>query len=187
MCVGIGDIDHAGIHTDIANDRTTVAINHDLATTIAEMTVQAVGIADRDNRDAGIALYIAHPAVADGITCRNVLYLQDSRLQCADVTQPFLTGGTDSIQADAETYHIHLIIGEPFYSGRVQDMLDHLVFQPGFQFCCHAGERIQLLFCEIVEDIGVAAYEMRKYGASHYTALFFQATANLRYIFRLEA
>ena len=92
--------------------------------------------------------------------CRNVLYLQDSRLQRADVTQPFLTGGTDSIQADAETYHIHLIIGEPFYSGRVQDMLDHLVFQPGFQFCCHAGERIQLLFCEIVEDIGVAAYEM---------------------------
>ena len=88
------------------------------------------------------------------------LYLQDSRLQRADVTQPFLTGGTDSIQADAETYHIHLIIGEPFYSGRVQDMLDHLVFQPGFQFCCHAGERIQLLFCEIVEDIGVAAYEM---------------------------
>ena len=98
MCVGIGDIDHAGIHTDIANDRATVAINHDLATTIAEMTVQAVGITDRDNRDAGIALYIAHPAVADGIACRNVLYLQDSRLQRADVTQPFLTGGTDSIQ-----------------------------------------------------------------------------------------
>ena len=79
-CVDIGDVDHAGIHADIADDRAALAVDHDFAAAIAEMTVQAVGITDRDNRDAGIALYIAHPAITDGIACRNVLYLQDSRL-----------------------------------------------------------------------------------------------------------
>ena len=108
MCVGIGDIDHAGIHTDIANDLATVAINHDLATTIAEMTVQAVGITDRDNRDAGIALYIAHPAVADGIACRNVLYLQDSRLQRTYIMQDLICKRIDTIQSDTQTYHVEL-------------------------------------------------------------------------------
>ena len=39
--VDIGDVDHAGIHADITDDRTTVAVNHDFAATIAEMTVQA--------------------------------------------------------------------------------------------------------------------------------------------------
>ena len=48
----VSDIDHAGIHTDIADGRAQAAVQEHRIGTTTQTAREAVGITDRDDRDA---------------------------------------------------------------------------------------------------------------------------------------
>ena len=50
--IGVGDVDHASIHTNIADYRTTFSGDGNFTSPVTEMTVEAIGIADWDDGDA---------------------------------------------------------------------------------------------------------------------------------------
>ena len=81
----VGDVDHARVHADVADNRAALSIDQDLPASVAEVAIQSVGVSDRDDSDPGITFHITHTAITDRIPCGYVLYLQDRRLQGADV------------------------------------------------------------------------------------------------------
>ena len=51
FCINIGDIDHAGVHANIADDRCPFPSHEHFSDSVAQVAVQAVRIADRDDGD----------------------------------------------------------------------------------------------------------------------------------------
>ena len=77
-------IDHRHIHTDITHVLGLLTTYEAVAVTIAEVTVQTVGIANRYGCYHGVALYLSLTTVANGIASGNMTELEDSGLQRAD-------------------------------------------------------------------------------------------------------
>ena len=71
----VGDINHRHIHTDIAHVLCLLAMHQAVAMTIAEVTVQTVGLANRYGGNHRVALDFAFTTVAHSITCRNMTKL----------------------------------------------------------------------------------------------------------------
>ena len=71
----VGDIDHRYIHTDIAHILSFLTMHQAVAMTIAKVTVQTVGIADRNGGNDGVALDFAFTTVAHGVSCWNMAKL----------------------------------------------------------------------------------------------------------------
>ena len=187
MRLDIGNIHHAGIHTDIADDGTTLSVYQHNTLAIAKVAIQPVCIADGDDGNARVAVHIAPATVADGITLRHVLYLENRRLQRADITQAAQAGSADTVEADAQAHHVHLVLRETLDAGGIEDMLDDFVFQPLFQGLRGHLELPDLLHREVVEDRRIAPRKMREDRTRHDTALLAQTLADSGHIAGLEA
>ena len=79
--IDVGYIYQGYVHTDITDDRSTLAIDDDTPFAIAEMPVNPVGISYGNSRYTGRSLQ--HPAttVSDRFSGSQIAYLQNRRLQ----------------------------------------------------------------------------------------------------------
>ena len=115
FCINIGDIDHAGVHANIADDRCPFPSHEHFSDSVAQVAVQAVRIADRNDGNAGGTEGVAFAAVADGLSLRDIPNGHDVRLEAADRAQRGV-GCTDAVQTDSEPHHVEMVAGEPLDS-----------------------------------------------------------------------
>jgi len=106
LAVDVCDINHAHIHTDVSHVGCLLSVDQAIAMSVAQMTVQAVGISDRNGSDAGIACENSFPAVAYGVVSRHIVNLQDGGLQGGDIVQHLVGKRVDAVESDSQTYHV---------------------------------------------------------------------------------
>ena len=126
VAVDIGDIDEAHVHADGSDNGGFVAADEDVPVAVAEAAMEAVGIAYGENGDAGGTRGLPAAVVADGVTGRDFLDLRDATNEAAYLPQPGLHLGFrgDAVEADAETNHVHLGLGESADATGVEDVPD---------------------------------------------------------------
>ena len=73
---------HCHIHTDIANVRSPLTIDKAIAGTTPQMTIQSVGIANRDGSDDGVTRQDSLATIAYGLFLRHMAQLEDGGLEC---------------------------------------------------------------------------------------------------------
>ena len=65
-CGYVGDVDHALVHTDVANCGTFDAADHERGGASTEVAVDTIGIADGDGGDDRRASEFSSASIADG-------------------------------------------------------------------------------------------------------------------------
>ena len=117
--VGVGHVDHAEIHADVAHGGAAVMADEHLPDAVAKAAVHAVGVTDGDDGDARGAGDVGAAAVTDGVASGDVLDLQDGGAERADGLQAaaVAVGGADAVEGDAEAHHVHLLLAEALYTG----------------------------------------------------------------------
>ena len=70
--IRVRDINHAGVHADVTDDWYSFPFDEHVTDTIAQVTVQPVGIPDRDYGDPGRAGGVTFAPVPDGLAFRNL-------------------------------------------------------------------------------------------------------------------
>ena len=122
------DVDEAHVHADAADDRHLVAGDNHMALFVAEVAVEAVGIADGDDGDARGTRGYPAAIVTHGFALGDVLELRNAGDETRHLAEPglHLGLGSHAIEADAEAYHIHLGFGEAGDAGGVEDVVEYL-------------------------------------------------------------
>ena len=123
----VGDIKEAHVHADAAYDGHLPTVYSNATITIAQMTVEPVGIADRYDGDARRTLRYPATVVANRVAFRNVLELRYLGLETADGLKMALYVGLggNAIETDAQTDHVHLCLGEAGDARRVEDVTEN--------------------------------------------------------------
>jgi len=80
----VSDVDHGDVHADIADIGGRLAVYETVATTVAEVAVEAVGIADGDGGDARRTVEDAPPAVAHRLGRCDIVNLKDGSAKGTD-------------------------------------------------------------------------------------------------------
>ena len=111
---------------------------------IAQTTVQAIGIANRYGSDDRIASQLALATVTHGFALGYLVHLQNGGLEGADGMENAVVARIDTIQAETQTTHIQLAIGEVLDAGRVVDMAQNLVREGGLKFLTAHLETLEL-------------------------------------------
>ena len=83
LAVDVGYIYHGYIHADVAHVLCLLTVDQTVGMAIAQMTVQAVGITDRNGGDDTVSVEDGLAAVAHAIPSLDVMHLQDGGLQGA--------------------------------------------------------------------------------------------------------
>lgn len=101
-----------------------MVVDKDASVGEAEVAVEAVGIADREDGDARGARGDPAAVVADGVAGGDKLDLRDACFEAADGKESVLDIGlrSDAVEADAEAHHIELGVGEADDARRVEDV-----------------------------------------------------------------
>ena len=84
VAVNVGDINHAYVHADVAHVRSLLTIHDAVSQSIAEASVETVGIANGDGGDARGAYQLSASAVAYRFRFGYLMYLQYGALQRTD-------------------------------------------------------------------------------------------------------
>ena len=94
--IRVGDVDHAGIHTDIPDDGYPFSFHEDVSDTIAQVAVQTVGVSHGNDRDTGGTGGKAFTTVPDGLSFR---YFPDRGDVCLETAHGLEggIGGTDPV------------------------------------------------------------------------------------------
>ena len=133
LTVDTRDIDHRHVHTDIPYVLRLLTVDETIAVTVAEMTVQTVGIADRNGCNHGVVLYLSLTTVSHRLTGRYTAQLQDGGLQRRHGGKDTVIAGIDTIEADAQTTHVHLALREVLDAGGVVHVSQDLMAEGGLQ------------------------------------------------------
>ena len=96
----VGHVNHTDIHADISDIFCLLAVYETIAMTIAEMTVEAVGIADRDSCDNAVLFKDGATAVTYAFSCRNLTDLENGCLQGADIRQYLVVAWVDAVETE---------------------------------------------------------------------------------------
>ncbi len=124
----IGYVDHAGIHTDVADRRASVAAYKHAHGSATEMTVNAVGISHRYCGNPAATQAFAMTTVADSRPLRPFIYGYDGCIEGADRAQAVLTSVVhclDAVKAYSEAHHVIAMLGEADYAGGIKDMPEY--------------------------------------------------------------
>ena len=140
----IGDINQSYVHTDITNVFGLLTVYQAVAVAIAQVTVQTIGIANRNGGNDRIAIELALATVTNGLGLRHLAHLQDGGLQRADGMENAVIARIDTIQTETQTAHIQLAIGEVLDAGRVVDMAQNLMREGGLKFLTAHLETLEL-------------------------------------------
>ena len=94
--IRVRDIDHAGIHADVADDRNSFPFDEHVTDTIAQVAVQTVGVSHGNDRDTGGTGGKAFTTVPDGLSFR---YFPDRGDVCLETAHGLEggIGGTDPV------------------------------------------------------------------------------------------
>src|SRR5574344_2153638 len=142
---------HAHIHADVSDYWSEFAVYPNFAVPIAQMSVQSIGISNRNSTNDRVALQNTFSAVSDSFGGWHMLDLQNVCLQCADFFQQFVVNCTDTIMTNTQTYHIELIVAEPFNTSRVEYMGHYFVVERFLNLVFCSGEPFYLFMGEVVE------------------------------------
>ena len=128
-----GDVEEAHVHADVADDGHKPAVDEHLCVAVAQMAVEAVGIADGGDSDARGALRHPRTVVAHAVALRDVFELRDAGFEGADGLETALHGrlGRKAVEAYAETHHVVLRFGEPLDAGGVEYVEQYVAFAEG--------------------------------------------------------
>ena len=162
--VDVRHVDHADIHADVAHVGGALPVHQAVGIPVAQVAVQAIGVADGQGGDARVAGQVALAAIAHGVFLGHVAYLQNGGLEGAHILHDAVVYRVDPVEAEAEAHHVELRAGEPLDACRVADMAQDLVRECGLQLERGCLERLYLPAGEGVELRGVAAYQVREYG-----------------------
>ena len=121
------DVNHANIHADVADIWGFLSIDQAVAMTVAQMTVESVGITDGYGSYAAVAIHKTLSAVANGLPRAHITYLKNGGLQCRDVVQHLVGSWIDAVESKSKTHHVEMVLWEMLNTGRVADMADDLV------------------------------------------------------------
>ena len=160
LTVNARDIDHGHIHTDIAYVLRLLAVYQAIAVAIAQVTVQAVGIAYGDGSNHGVMVYRALTAIAYCLSSLHLPHLEDGGLEGADGMENAVVAWVHAIEPDAQATHIHLSLREMLDAGRVVHVAQYLVAEGTLQFTASLVEALELQGREVVEVVAVGPYEM---------------------------
>ena len=123
FAVDIGDIDHTYIHTYIAYIGGFFPIYHAIAVTIAEFSIQPIGIAYGQGCYARRTCQHPFTAVPHRFVGIDVVYLQNYCLQRGYWVQcGIICYGRYAIQTYSKTHHVVLNIQKAFGTGAVAYM-----------------------------------------------------------------
>ena len=140
----VGDINQSHVHTDITHILGLLTVDEAVAVAIAQTTVQAIGIANRYGSDDRIASQLALATVTHGFALGYLVHLQNGGLEGADGMENAVVARIDTIQAETQTAHIQLAIGEVLDTSRVVDMAQNLVREGGLKFLTAHLETLEL-------------------------------------------
>ena len=79
--VDVGHINHADVHADVPHVVSPLSVHQAVALAVAQTAIQSVGISNGDGCNARRTLQHGATAVANGVACWNVAYLEDGCLQ----------------------------------------------------------------------------------------------------------
>lgn len=107
-----------------------MTVDEERRVAVAEMAVDAVGIAHGDGGDSRAASQHATAGVAYGRARFPLLDGDDDRVERGDGAQHRLRAVVecrDAVEADAEAHHVTLVAGEACDARRVEDMAQYVV------------------------------------------------------------
>ena len=81
LAVDARHIKHADIHADVAHIVGFLTIHQAVATPIAEVAIESVGITDRNGSDAAVTVEDGTARIADAVSLRHITNLQDGSLE----------------------------------------------------------------------------------------------------------
>ena len=157
-----------------------LAVNKAVAVAIAEMTVQSVGISDRNGGNARRTRERTTATVTDGLVSRNVMYLEDGGLQRAHAVDGLARVIT--VESESKATHVELALWEVLNARRIVDVSEYLVRECGTKLAATLLEEFELVSRELVEGVRIATYEMREDRTWDDRRLMFQTVYQLRHI-----
>src|SRR5690606_8837658 len=121
----LGDVDHALVHADGADDRRAAAAHQHLAH-VGEAAGVAVRIADREGGDAGTAFRNPARSVGDGRARLHLLQVRDLRAPAQGGPQPnavaIALGRVSAVEHDARAHEAAVRVGAGDRGGAVGQM-----------------------------------------------------------------
>ena len=146
------------------------------------MTIQSVGISDRDGGDAGIALEDALSTIADGLAGLHIADLENGRFKRRHIIYNMIVDRIYPVQAKAKADHIEVALRKALDAGAVADMAQDLMRKSGLQLLRGFVEEFELMIGESVERGTVAAHKMGEDGARDQGGLMVEAVDQGRHI-----
>ena len=143
------------------------------------MTVQSVGIANRDGSDDGVTRQDSLETIAYGLFLRHMAQLEDGGLECRHGAEHTVVTRIHPIEAEAQTTHVKLAFREMLDGGRIIHVAQNLVREGCLQLSAGHIELLELKGREVVEVITVGANEMAEDGSGNDSRLMLQSLDNL--------
>ncbi len=75
LAVDVGHVNHADIHADVTHIVGFLPIHQTIAATIAEMTIEAVGIANRNGSNAAVTFQDGATRITNAVPLRHITNL----------------------------------------------------------------------------------------------------------------
>ena len=179
-----GDIQHTGVHADIAQDRDPPAPHHHLPYPAAQMTVQTVRVAHRDDRHVRRPADPPLASVAYRLVGSYPAYRSYMGLECAH--RPQTLERTYAVQPDAHAHHIEGILGEALYAGAVENMPQYLIGEMRLHHPRHLLEQADLPEGKLVLRRVVRSCQMGEHAPQHHRPPSFHELQQFRYVFLIQ-
>lgn len=188
MAGNVRHVNHGHVHADVSHILCLLAIDQAVAMTIAQPTVQSIGITNGYSTYEAVAVKHCTTAVANRVARLHMAKLQDGGLERADAFQQGVIAaiGLYSIQADAEAAHVELPFREMLDTGRVVNVPEYLVTESVLQASAFLIEQLELASGELVEVVAVGTNEMRENGTGNHGLLPMQTVNELTNLVGIE-
>ena len=99
-----------------------MAVHAERGVSLAQVTVDSVGVTDGDGGDDGARTGLAPSAVTHGVPFTQMLDLQDLAFQGSDRGELDARHGADAVDADTQAHHVVLVLRKTLDAGGVEDM-----------------------------------------------------------------
>ena len=159
LTVDARNINHRHIHADVAHILRLLTIHQTISMAIAQVTVQAIGITDRDGCDDTVLIQDGLARIAHALTCLDVVHLENSGLQGTHTVDGLIVARVDAIEAKTQAAHIQLALWEVLDTRRIADMAQYLVVESCLQLFAALVKQLKLVCRESIEAIIIATHK----------------------------
>ena len=145
MAVDASDIDHRYIHTDVAHIFRLLTIHQAESMAIAQVTVQAIGITDRDGGYDTVLIQDGLARITHALTSLDIVHLEDGGLQGAHAVDGLVVARVDAVETETQAAHIQLALWEVLDTCRIADMAQYLMVEGCLQLLAALVEEFKLM------------------------------------------